>query len=71
MLLVCEIPQPLACATLYSMQLQLSGLQELALAAHNAEGWQNAEGAHRELGGLTQLTKLCLDLQHISVSGPW
>jgi hypothetical protein len=63
-----EFQQPPACATLYSMHAQLPSLRELTLTIQCLEDWVKAERVHRELGALTQLTRLCLTLDNMNVS---
>jgi hypothetical protein len=61
--------QPLlVCTMLYSMRVQLDGLRSLTLSVTHSEDWIDAEDVHGELGEMTQLTQLCLDLNNMSVS---
>jgi hypothetical protein len=57
--------QPLlTCTMLYSMRMQLPGLQSLTVAANDPLSWMRALGVHKELGKATQLTQLCLDINN-------
>jgi hypothetical protein len=63
-----DLRQLLACTMLYSIRAQLPGLRSLALNTSPSESWIEAEDVHAELGGITQLTRLCLNLDTMSVS---
>lgn len=63
-----DLRQLLACTMLYSIRVQLSGLRSLALNIAPSESWIEAEDVHAELGEVTQLTRLCLNLNNMSVS---
>lgn len=58
----------LACAMLVSMRAQLPRLRGLTLTLEHPEDWLAAEDVHRELGDMTQLTQLCLNLKDMQVS---
>jgi hypothetical protein len=63
--------QPLlACTMLDSLREKLPGLRglQLTVTRQEPEDWLDAEGVHRQLGGLTQLTQLCINLQDMQVS---
>lgn len=52
----------------YSMHAQLPSLRELTLTIICPKDWLNAEDVHKELGGFTQLTRLCLTVDDMEVS---
>lgn len=63
-----KMTQLLACTMLDSLRVQLPALRGLTLTIDHPEDWLAAEGVHRELGGLTQLTQLCITLRDVQVS---